>query len=298
MRFFAYISDARKTIMANKMRSGLSTLGIVIGMMSVIVMMAIGQGTQAQIMKSMGDMMKNKFSVSARGGYSEWDHEKNAPGQYVKGVSFTKDIVGYVEHYFPDLKGKIVYEVSLEGSEVKVGKNSDYVNPVGVPQNWFTLNEKELAEGSFLEATHYEKMNFVAVVNNAFKEKFFKKTSPLGKRVKVGNKEYAIVGVLKKEDFERGSQMYIPDTTAIERVLHKKEIRNFDVFLNPGDDNQLRQNRVMYLLLKKFNFAHKSEAGIEIWSSAKFADEFKKNTNMFKYLLIGIGAISLLVGGI
>lgn len=79
MRFFSYFADAGKTIMSNKMRSGLSTLGIIIGMLSVIVMMAIGQGTEAQIMKYMGDIMKNNITISAGGGYSAWDEETGKP---------------------------------------------------------------------------------------------------------------------------------------------------------------------------------------------------------------------------
>lgn len=65
MRFFSYISDARKTITSNKMRSGLSTLGIVIGMAAVIVMMAIGQGMDNVIAQNMGDMAQNKLSVAS-----------------------------------------------------------------------------------------------------------------------------------------------------------------------------------------------------------------------------------------
>lgn len=101
--------------------------------------------------------------------------------------------------------------------------------------------------------------------------------------------------MLKKEDFERGGQLYIPDTTTMERIKHNNKISGFEVFLEPGDDNQLWQDRVMYLLLKKFNFPNKGSSGIDIHSSAKFAQQFQDSTNMFKYLLLGIGAISLLV---
>ena len=65
MRFLSYFVDARKTIMANKMRSGLSTLGIVIGMASVVVMMAIGHGTEKSITKTLGEFAKNKISISS-----------------------------------------------------------------------------------------------------------------------------------------------------------------------------------------------------------------------------------------
>ena len=104
MRFFSYAKDAWKTIMANKMRSGLSTLGIVIGMMSVIVMMAIGQGAEQQVMQQMGDLLKNNFSVRAGGGYSQRDEDSGGPGKYIKKVEFSTDIVRYIESYFSDLK--------------------------------------------------------------------------------------------------------------------------------------------------------------------------------------------------
>ncbi|MDO4713276.1 MAG: ABC transporter permease [bacterium] len=97
--------------MANKMRSGLSTLGIMIGMTSVIVMMAIGQGAESSLMKEMGDLVKNKITVRSDGGYNRWDNEFDKPGAYVKKVTFTPEIIEYIEHYFPELKGRMTYGI-------------------------------------------------------------------------------------------------------------------------------------------------------------------------------------------
>lgn len=94
---------------------------------------------------------------------------------------------------------------------------------------------------------------------------------------------------------ERSSELYIPSTTAMERVNRNNRIDSFQVYLQPGEDNQLWQDRVVYLLMKKFNFSSKSASGINVWSDAKYANQFKSSANMFKYLLLGIGAISLLV---
>lgn len=110
MRFFSYISDAWKTIMSNKMRSGLSTLGIVIGMAAVIVMMAIGQGAEKNLMDSMGDMAKNKLSIYVNGGYQNFD-EETGKSTYIKRIIFTREIVPYIEKYFPELMGQITYQV-------------------------------------------------------------------------------------------------------------------------------------------------------------------------------------------
>lgn len=111
MRIFSYFVDAWKTIMANKMRSGLSTLGIVIGMTAVVVMMAIGQGMQNSVKETMGDMAKNKLTVSSDGNYNVRDEEANQEGAYVKAVTFNSSIVDYIQHYFPELKGGITYQI-------------------------------------------------------------------------------------------------------------------------------------------------------------------------------------------
>lgn len=64
---------------------------------------------------------------------------------------------------------------------------------MGVPQNRFSLNEKEIVEGMKFTDQHYKDLAFVAIVNNAFKEKFFPNSSPIGKKFTLAKKEYTIV---------------------------------------------------------------------------------------------------------
>ena len=174
MRFLSYISDAWKTIMANKMRSWLSTLWIVIGMTSVIVMMAIGQGTENNITKTMWDMAKNKITISSHWGFSTWDNEKNKSWGYVQPVKLTRDLVPYIEQYFSELKWKITYQIKLPYAQVKVKSKTEGVEWNWVPQNWFTLNEKKLSEGTFFTENDYSTNTFSAIVNDNFKNTFFK----------------------------------------------------------------------------------------------------------------------------
>lgn len=108
-------------------------------------------------------------------------------------------------------------------------------------------------------------------------------------------KQYTIVGVLKKQDYEWSSQMYVPDTTVFERVLRKNEIREFEVFLDAQADNALRKKRLTYLLLKKYNQPHQASAGFRVDSFADFAESIKKSSDTMKYFLLAIGAISLFV---
>lgn len=283
--------------MANKMRSGLSTLGIMIGMTSVIVMMAIGQWAESSLMKNMGDLVKNKITVRSDWGYNKWDEETNMPGAYVKRVTFTPEIIDYIEYYFPHLKGRMTYTIHWWG-EVKIRSKTNYVSSLWVPKNWFTLNERTVVEGVGLTDEHYQNKAFVAVVNDKFKEEFFKNTSAIGKKFMFERKQYTIVWVLKKQDYEWSSEVYIPDTTVFERVTRTKEIREFEVFLDPQDDNALRKKRLSYLLLKKYNQSHLASAGFRVDSFADFAESLKKSSDTMKYFLLAIGAISLFVWGI
>jgi len=296
MRFFSYVNDARKTITSNKMRSWLSTLGIVIGMAAVIVMMAIGQGMDSLITQNMGDMAQNKLSISSNGGYQT--ENPNGESTYVKKIVFDTSIIDYISNYFPELSGQITYQVEWASDQIKIKNNSDYVSAIGVPQNWFSLNEKDVVEWMGFTDQHYKNLAFVAIVNNAFKEKFYPNSSPLGKKFTLGKKEYTIIGVLKKWQFEFGGQAYVPDTTVLQRIKHSNELSSFDVFLDKQADNAEWNKRLTYLLMKKFNVDNAASAWFEITTFAEFVKKIEQTTGMMKNFLLFIGGLSLLIWGI
>lgn len=298
MRFFSYISDAWKTIMANKMRSWLSTLWIVIGMASVIVMMAIGQWTENNITKTMWDMAKNKITISSHWGFSTWDNEKNKSWGYVQAVKLTRDLVPYIEQYFSELKWKITYQIKLPYAQVKVKSKTEGVEWNGVPQNWFTLNEKKLSEGTFFTENDYHSNSFSAIVNDNFKNTFFKNTSAIWKKFTFNNKTFTIAWVLAKEEFSYGSQVYFPDTTVVDRILHKDKVDSFDVFLSPNDDNKLWKWRLNYLLMKKFNKQSPENSWFKVDSFADMIEQMKNSLQWMKMFLLAMWVISLLVWGI
>lgn len=75
-------------------------------------MMAIGQGMQNSVKETMGDMTKNKLTINSDGNYNVRDDEKNQQGAYVQAVKFDTAIVEYIQHYFPELKGGITYQIN------------------------------------------------------------------------------------------------------------------------------------------------------------------------------------------
>ena len=167
--------------MANKMRSGLSTLGIVIGMASVVVMMAIGHGTEKSITKTLGEFAKNKISISSEGDFSSRDENNDKPGGYVQKVTFTKEIVPYIEHYFPELSGRISYQVNVPGGTVKIGKKSEEVSAVGVPG--LNLMKKNLKKEAFFPRLIMKKRLLLLLLMGDLEILFLKRKIRLGKNL-------------------------------------------------------------------------------------------------------------------
>lgn len=292
------------------MRSGLSTLGIVIWVMSVIILMAFGKWAEMTMMSNMGDMMKNTIMLSPGWWYSMWadDWEGNQNG-YIKKIVFDEKLVHYLEEYFPELKWKIQYSSEYKGnSSVKVGWNQIYANIQGVPKSYYDLQELELEKGVWLTDRNYDNREMVTVVsywlikqlsqNQKSKSKKIDANNIVWTKIKLGGKELSVIGLLKQASEWEGASLYIPITTMQERLNHNSNISSLTIHLDPTADNALWQKRITYLLLKKYNIANKQQAWFSIYSFAKYTEQLNSSMAVMNYLLLAIWWISLLVWGI
>lgn len=277
------------------MRSWLSTLWIVIWMTSVIVMMAIWQWTEESLMKNMQDMIKNKITVSSEWWYSQWNEEKNKPWWFIKKVTFTKKTIELLEEYFQELKWKITFKLEWKSWEVKIWRNKQFVSTAWIPKNFLTLNEFKLEEWTSFTDDHYNKFEYVAIINNSFKKDLFKWQPALWKKFMLQGKEYTIIWVLQKSQMDFSPIAYLPDTTVSEKINRKKELSSFEIFLDAKEDNTIWKNRITYFLMKYYNKSDKQTAWFSVSSFADFTEQLKKSSNMMKYFLLFVWWISLLV---
>lgn len=277
------------------MRSWLSTLWIVIWMTSVIVMMAIWQWTEESLMKNMQGMIKNKITVSSEWWYSQWNEEKDKPWWFIKKVTFTKKTIELLEEYFPELKWKITFKLEWKSWEVKIWRNKQFVSTAWIPKNFLTLNEFKLEEWTSFTDDHYNKFEYVAIINNSFKKDLFKWQPALWKKFMLQGKEYTIIWVLQKSQMDFSPIAYLPDTTVSEKINRKKELSSFEIFLDAKEDNTIWKNRITYFLMKYYNKTDKQTAWFSVSSFADFTEQLKKSSNMMKYFLLFVWWISLLV---
>ncbi|MDD3868813.1 MAG: ABC transporter permease [Candidatus Absconditabacteria bacterium] len=303
MNIFQYFKEARITIKGNALRSFLSILGIVIGIFAVIVMLAIGKGAEKQLMDQLGELAKNQIQI-----YQGWNDG-------AKPTRFNLDLVNYLEQVFPELEGKVSYQ-SYGSSELKSTTSSsssqggrytsmenNWMQYYGVPISWFENNDRELSHGSFFIEQQYDRSDAVVIINRDLYERLFEGKNPIGEKIELNKKLFAVVGVVKNLPRESGYEWknyeaWIPYPTMAAKFPQNAELSSLTIYLPAMEDNKHRQDRISYVMLKYYNIYSLEEASFEVDSFSKYIDEMKEQQKMMNYLLLAIGSISLLVGGI
>ena len=281
------------------MRSGLSTLWIIIGVMSVVVLMAVWAGTSNQVLGQMSSIMQNSITISPGWWYSTWTDDSDR-AEYIKSITFDVDLVHYLEQSFPELSWKIEYSASYRwDSTVKYGSNSTYSQVIWVPDNYKELQELELGQWSWFSEENFASQDMVAVASYGLVDNIKSDNdsfqSFVGTKVRLWSKEVKIIGILEQNWTFESSVLYLPINTVQQRLNHNSEITSIVAHLDPTADNELWQNRITYLLLKKFNFKSADLAWFSVFSAAKFAEQLESAMSALNYLLLAIWWISLLV---
>jgi putative ABC transport system permease protein len=268
-------------------------LGIVIGIVSVVVMLGIGKGAEKKLMDDLGSLAKNQIQI-----YS-------SPKEGVKNLPLTTETMRYIEKVFPELSQKIGYEAyHYEKMPVKnkYGEN-EMLYLYGVPATWFSNTDKELLYGSFFTSKQYDTSGQVIVINESVYQYYLKGKQPIGEKITIGGKTFAVLGVVKitPEESKYGSLPYyawIPYSTFSSKFPNESNLNSFTVYLDATSDNEVWQKRISYALMKYYGIAHVSKFPFTVVSFSKYVDQMKEQQKMMNYLLLTIGSISLLVGGI
>jgi putative ABC transport system permease protein len=287
MNFEELITLSLKAIWGNKLRSFLTTLGIIIGVFSIIVLVSIGTGLQSYITKevsafgpnliyvipgnisSAGPVLTNRITIQD----AKTLQRKLEPIAKVAPVIESASTIKYKNK---QIKGAYVY-----------GTSSTY------PQTMQTI---KVVKGIFFTAGHEQSGSKVAVIGNTVNDKFFKDTNAVGKKIFIGSRLYTVVGVLKKQGTMFGIDMdniaYIPVTVAKEQfgqnIVSEIMVSANDKTLVPIVKKQIKDT-----LLKRL-----TEDDFTIETAESTLATISNVTNMLTLALGGIAAISLLVGGI
>jgi putative ABC transport system permease protein len=286
--------EALESLSANKLRSGLTILGIVIGVAAVIAMVSIGRGAEATITNSIEGIGTNLLFVF-RGGSEDVRNPKPLT-------------LGDANAIADPFQAPAVAGVApmLQGSgKVAFGSESRTTTLIGVTPEYASVRNYLLSEGSFISEEHMLGQASVVILGYDVAERLFHRTEGLvGEQVRIENQPFRVIGVLTQRGGSAFSneddQVLIPLTTAQMRLLRRSTRDRVDLILvqaASAQDVPTATEQVAQILRTR----HRTEIGADdftILTQQNFLETASTITNVLTIFLGGIAAISLLVGGI
>jgi len=271
-----------ENIIHNKLRSFLTMLGIVIGVASIIAIITIVQGATNSISDEVNSLGVNKISVNAMGtplkqGLTDKDIKAIAQVDNIDGVS-------------PTIAGRtsIVYHGNVIENVTVQGKNEVY----------FNMDTSILKSGRKINILDIDSKNQVAIIGDNIVKELFYGVNPVGKELMINGTTYTVIGTLSASSGfginSNNDMVVIPYTTAL-RSLGVKNITSLDVYLKDTKVADDTVTDIKSILNPAFNY---NEDAYSVLNMGDMIESFQTMMSMMSYLLAGIAAISLVVGGI
>ena len=297
MTFSSTIGLAFEAITRNKLRSALTSLGVIMGVAAVIVMMALGDGAKASIEQRVASLGTNVLTVSAG-------------SANVGGVRMGQ---GAVTTLTPADASAIAAEVrGVGGVSPGVSSRAQVVGPAG---NWQTqiqgagsayadIRAWDMASGSFFTDDDVEKASRVAVIGSMVRDQVFGAgVNPVGEIIRINNQPFRVMGVLDKKGQSAMGQdqddtIVAPYTSVQKRLLGTTHLSNILVAAQNGGSTSALSAAVSDLLRRRHRIAAGEADDFNVRSPEEMARVLSSTTDTMAYLLASVAAISLVVGGI
>ena len=283
---------AKDALMSNKMRSMLTMLGVIIGVASVIMLVAIGAGARTYIHQELGNLGTNILIVvpgktSTKGGF----HPPTAT-TIRKLVYDDAIILKRRSRHIAD-----AVPIILGSSKVKYQNQSRDNNVVGCTETYFEMRNLAVESGRFLSSSDVDSKRKVCILGRTVKRGLFGDRNALGAVVSIGDGKYRVIGVMEKKGVTLGIDfddiVFIPTTTAQE-LFDTDSLFNMTVKIKTAAEIQPAIEEIRQILMKR----HANKEDFTVMSQDEMLGVMNKVLGIMTAVLAGIAAISLLVGGI
>ena len=298
MNLFASVPIAFRSLIANKLRAGLTMLGIIIGVGAVIALVAAGTGAQAQVAERFESLGSNLLVISP-GFMAFRGVSRGASAQ-----SLTNDDVEAIAQLATSVSA-IAPEYSTQSQQVVYFNKNTQTEVLGVTPEYRTVREWQIDRGRFIESLDLANQAKVAVLGATVAEELFGElVDPLNKMVKISRQNYAVVGILASKGvggFQNlDDQVFIPLSTAQIKFggAGNRSLRAINVQVASADQMERAQAELAAIVRARHGLAQGQSDDFNIQNQAQMVETVQETTQTFTVLLASIAAISLLVGGI
>ncbi len=296
-------ATALSSVGANKLRASLTLLGIVIGVSSVIAMMAIGRGAQVSVTARISELGTDLITV--RPGSQALRFAFFGGGGDSDVLSFEDALAMKDEVFAPDVR-VVAPENSFSGSAVVGGENT-FVNGVGVTAEYLEARNLTIASGRNISNADVQNTSLVAVLGSQISENLFGNRNPVGSTMKMSGREFLVIGVIESQQgtiFNPDNSILVPITTAHYRLnggkglLDSITVSSINVLATSEKTVDAARVDISTVLRLRHELGADDDDDFLITTQQDTIETLEGTQGTFVILLGSIAGISLLVGGI
>lgn len=285
-RFAEAFKMALIAMASHRMRTLLTMLGIIIGITSVVSVVALGQGARQKVINDISSMGTNVIDIYPG---NDWGDEDAG------------SIYTLVPADMEALKSQVYVDSATPGTSdnelVRYRNIKASASIKGVGEQYFRVRGYEMAKGAAFDAEDVKRQAQVVVIDQNTSKKFFAKEDPIGKILFLGTLPCQVIGVTKEKDSPFGSnqnlEIWLPYSAAMSRLLGQTYFSSITVRVKEGVSNQIAEQSIIKLI--------KQRHGVKDFytnSSDSILKTVKKTTATLTLMISAIAVISLVVGGI
>lgn len=301
MHILSPIKISYRYLMAAKLRSFLTMLGVIIGVASVIIIMAIGQSAQALILNQISGVGSNLIGILP-GASNEDGPPAAAMGIITTTLKYDDLEVLINSRNVPGVVAGAGYVMGTQTAEYKgVNLSASFA---GVTSGYIEVENSKMASGRFITKDEEVGLSRVAVVGSNLAKDLFGTDDPLGKIFKLKDQNFTVIGTLDKRGssgFGTSSQddsIYVPVKTAQKLLLGINHLGFIRLKINDAALVPSAIANVKTTLRERHNIDDPTNDDFSVRDQASAMETIKKVTDVLRYFLLAIGTISLIVGGV
>jgi len=299
MNFIASVRVAVRSLIANKLRSGLTMLGIIIGVAAVIALVAAGAGAQAQVAERFESLGANMLTISAGTVTVHGVSQGSASAQ-----NLTNDDVEAIAHLASAVSA-VAPEYSVRSRQVVYGSENHQTTVLGVTPEYLAVGSWQVDRGRFIESLDLANQAKVVTLGATVAEELFGElVDPLGKTVKINRQNYLVVGLMAAKggsSFQNpDDQVFIPLSTAQLKFggAGNTSLGAINVQVVSAEKMEWAQAELAAILRARHGLAPGQADDFTVLNQTQIVETVQEIMGTFTVLLGSIAAISLLVGGI
>ncbi len=296
-RLSSSVQIALRALAANKLRSMLTMLGVIIGVGAVVTMVSIGQGARLAVAQQVQALGSNLLTVFP-GSVGQFGVQQGAGSRQ----NLMWEDAQAIQHEVEEVEG-VTAEFS-RAAQILYGSENTNTSVSGVTSEFPEVRNFRPELGTFFSETDMESRARVAVVGKTVVEKLFgdRQASPLGASIKINRATFTVIGVMEEKGAtgfsDRDDVIFVPLTTAQRRLFGVEHVRVIYVKVRSAEEMDRALDKVDSLLRSRHRLGPGEDNDFTIRNQADIVAAFQGVTQTMTLLLGGIAAVSLIVGGI